>query len=160
MSGLDRSEAGREASWAKARKVLLAALCCAVPAPRKRWVTILGHPSNACLRPMDGFTAAPNMTSRDQPRAPYSSSRSLTDTVAVSKQDHFSAQKGYGRRAPPLGRIRPSFPKPERFSTKTNTICSAKPSPISCPPGRQHSLIVRKMVSATARTTCTGSTSV
>ena len=34
-----------------------AALRCAFRAPRKPWVTILGHPSNACVRPTDGFTA-------------------------------------------------------------------------------------------------------
>jgi len=34
-----------------------AALRWAVRAPRKPWVPIRGHPSNACVRPMDGFTA-------------------------------------------------------------------------------------------------------
>jgi hypothetical protein len=41
-----------------ASQVFPAALRCAIHAPRKPWVTILGHPSNACVRPMDGFTAA------------------------------------------------------------------------------------------------------
>jgi hypothetical protein len=52
---------------AKAQKSLPFALRCAVHAPRKPWVAVLGHPSNACVRPRDGLTAARNMTSRDHP---------------------------------------------------------------------------------------------
>jgi len=66
MSGLDRSEAGAEASRAKAQKVFAAALRCAVPASHKPWVTVPGHPSNTCVRPMDGFTGAPSQRPEKQ----------------------------------------------------------------------------------------------
>ena len=64
MSGLGRSEAGAEASRAKAQKVFLAALRCAFRASRKPRVTVHGHPSNACVRPMDGLTPARSVISR------------------------------------------------------------------------------------------------
>jgi hypothetical protein len=45
-----------------AQKVFPAALRCAVHAPRKPWVIVLANPSNACVRPKDGFTPSREMT--------------------------------------------------------------------------------------------------
>ena len=64
MWRLDRSEARCRSVAAKAQKVLPGALRCAVPAPHKPWVTFPGDPSNACVRPTDGFTAIRKMTYR------------------------------------------------------------------------------------------------
>ena len=54
----------------RSRKVFAAALRCAVPALRKPGASVRGCPSNACVRPRDGFTAVrkPNAAPRPSRR--------------------------------------------------------------------------------------------
>jgi hypothetical protein len=70
---------------AKAQKVLLAALRCAFRAPRKPRVTVLGHPSNACVRPMEGSTPARNAILNSRPRRHTSCGKRLTSAHTLRR---------------------------------------------------------------------------
>lgn len=69
----------------KAQKVFPAALRCAVHASHKPWVTILGHPSNASVRPMDGLFGASHLTARISSGPPSGCSSPFHGVVTAAR---------------------------------------------------------------------------
>jgi hypothetical protein len=72
--------------WVCLLRAAVNPLRCAVRALRKPRVTIPGHPSNACVRPMDGFTAAGDpRAGRPAPRRMRTCPDPLDSRLAVTR---------------------------------------------------------------------------